>query len=667
MFGEDKNNAYLYKELIQPLIASAFSRAKVTCFAYGQTGSGKTFTMMGDMKQNIPGLYVLAAKDIFGIVESPDFSYLAVGVSFYEIYCGKAYDLLNEREPCFIRVDAKENVNIVGLTEKLIPHVESLMTLINFGLSVRITGTTGMNDDSSRSHAILQISLRNKENGKLHGKVSFIDLAGSERGADVQNTHKQTRLDGAEINKSLLALKECIRALDLEKKHLPFRGSKLTLVLKDSFVGNCRTVMIGNISPAIGSSEHTLNTLRYADRVKELKKQQGGPAKERDKKDELARQLMLPRMNKNSNVIKIKEEQGGNNAIVFENYGADTVDLGNFKRGDSRDELFKKTTAKIERKTSSLNKEPYEDRGVFNPESLDAGRKTNFLKMNQNNMAPPKNAQGMPSDNLRSQNPSDNYRPQNPPDNYKQQNIPDSYRQNNLPDGYRQQNMPDNYRQQNPQDNYRQSNLQDNYRHQNLHDNNRQPNPQDNYRQQNAPDNYRQQNQTDSYRQQNPADNYRQQNPQDNYRQQNQQDNYRPQNPTNKSSRRIVEERRFVEENDDEEFYQKLSSQQDDLIEAHSSHIDSFVSLIKEDMFLIQNVRDAPTDLFEYIQFSKDLIAQKREHLKRFERQLQRFETDFKQLEKERTVYDNEDFNDEIFEMEDGNGMDLLDNLNRIK
>lgn len=101
--------------------------------------------------------------------------------------------------------------------------------------------------------------------------MSFIDLAGSERGGDVKTSNRKTRMDGAEINKSLLALKECIRALDMEKKHLPFRGSKLTLVLKDSFIGKCKTVMIGNISPAIESTENTLNTLRYADRVKELK------------------------------------------------------------------------------------------------------------------------------------------------------------------------------------------------------------------------------------------------------------------------------------------------------------------------------------------------------------------------------------------------------------
>ena len=74
-------------------------------------------------------------------------------------------------------------------------------------------------------------------------------------------------MDGAEINKSLLALKECIRALDQNKNYTPFRGSKLTLVLKDSFVGNCKTVMIGNVGPCQSQSEHTLNTLRYADRV----------------------------------------------------------------------------------------------------------------------------------------------------------------------------------------------------------------------------------------------------------------------------------------------------------------------------------------------------------------------------------------------------------------
>ena len=206
-------------------------------------------------------MYLLAAEDVFSLKEMPENSNLQVGVSFYEIYCGKSYDLLNERKYCPIRVDGKENVNVIGLTENLIENVESLMSLINYGLSVRVTGQTGANDQSSRSHAVLQISLRDERN-KMKGKLNFIDLAGSERGADVTNTKKQTRIDGAEINKSLLALKECIRALDQSKRHLPFRGSKLTLVLKDSFIGKCKTVMIGNISPGRASCEHSLNTLR---------------------------------------------------------------------------------------------------------------------------------------------------------------------------------------------------------------------------------------------------------------------------------------------------------------------------------------------------------------------------------------------------------------------
>ena len=145
-----------------------------------------------------------------------------------------------------------------------------LMNVIEKGLRMRTVGITGANADSSRSHGIIQICIKNSSN-KIHGKISFIDLAGSERAADTIDTNKQTRIDGAEINKSLLALKECIRALDQDKKHTPFRGSKLTLVLRDSFIGNCKTLMIANISPALSCSEHTLNTLRYADRVKELR------------------------------------------------------------------------------------------------------------------------------------------------------------------------------------------------------------------------------------------------------------------------------------------------------------------------------------------------------------------------------------------------------------
>jgi kinesin family protein 2/24 len=187
-------------------------------------------------------------------------------VSFYEIYCGKLFDLLNSRELLQAREDAKQNVNIVGLTTKRVSTPKEFMEVISYGSSVRITSQNSTNADSSRSHAILQIDLRVGK--KPYGKISFIDLAGCERGADTIDQSKQTKIDGAEINKSLLALKECIRALDQGKNHTPFRGSKLTMVLKDSFTGFCKTLMIGNISPGSGSCENTLNTLRYADRVK---------------------------------------------------------------------------------------------------------------------------------------------------------------------------------------------------------------------------------------------------------------------------------------------------------------------------------------------------------------------------------------------------------------
>ena len=179
----------------------------------------------------------------------------------------------------------------MGLSEKRVEIVDDLMNVISFGMSERTTSSTSSNVDSSRSHAILQIYFKDPSE-KICGKLAFIDLAGSERASDAMDQNKQTRIDGAEINKSLLALKECIRALDHDQKHLPFRGSKLTMVLKDSFIGNCQTLMIANLSPSLSCCEHTLNTLRYADRVKELKKGgQGGNTQFGNLSD----MLMLPR------------------------------------------------------------------------------------------------------------------------------------------------------------------------------------------------------------------------------------------------------------------------------------------------------------------------------------------------------------------------------------
>uniref|UniRef100_A0A8C1V4B7 Kinesin-like protein n=1 Tax=Cyprinus carpio TaxID=7962 RepID=A0A8C1V4B7_CYPCA len=225
-FDDTSTNEMVYRFTARPLVETIFERGMATCFAYGQTGSGKTHTMGGDFSGKnqdcSKGIYALAARDVFLMLKKPNYKKLDLQVyaTFFEIYSGKA-------------------------------------------------SSTSANAHSSRSHAVFQIIVRRR--GKMHGKFSLIDLAGNERGADTSSADRQTRLEGAEINKSLLALKECIRALGRNKPHTPFRASKLTQVLRDSFIGeNSRTCMIATISPGMASCENTLNTLRYANRVKEL-------------------------------------------------------------------------------------------------------------------------------------------------------------------------------------------------------------------------------------------------------------------------------------------------------------------------------------------------------------------------------------------------------------
>ena len=168
-------------------------------------------------------------------------------------------------------------------------------------MSIRTSGTTAANSNSSRSHAILQIILKTSTPMSVHsnasssssssrnnnhnnpavprrlvkevGKMSLIDLAGSERGKDTASGDRLQRMEGSEINKSLLALKECIRALGRgDGSHVPFRGSTLTKVLRDSFIGDkSKVCMIAMVSPTHSDVENTMNTLRYADRVKELR------------------------------------------------------------------------------------------------------------------------------------------------------------------------------------------------------------------------------------------------------------------------------------------------------------------------------------------------------------------------------------------------------------
>ncbi|KAG0479817.1 hypothetical protein HPP92_010675 [Vanilla planifolia] len=253
VLDEHVSNDEVYRVTVEPIIPTIFKHTKATCFAYGQTGSGKTYTMKP--------LPLRAAEDIVHLLHQPSYrnQRFKLWLSYFEIYGGKLFDLLSDRRKLCMRED---------------------------GNAARSTGSTGANEESSRSHAILQLAIKKhrevidtrrqndsneSKSGKVIGKISFIDLAGSERGADTTDNDRQTRIEGAEINKSLLALKECIRT-DNDQIHIPFRGSKLTEVLRDSFCWEFKDRDDFLYFSNAGSCEHTLNTLRYADRVKSLSK-----------------------------------------------------------------------------------------------------------------------------------------------------------------------------------------------------------------------------------------------------------------------------------------------------------------------------------------------------------------------------------------------------------
>ena len=229
------------------------------------------------------GIQRMVAEDIFSSLRSHShdntinngccsLENTTCSIAIFEIYGGRIQDLLNNRNRLKVLEDGKGEVVVSGLEEFQATTPQEFLSLIEQGHNNRTTHATEANDVSSRSHAICQILLRDKLNGKLRGKLSLVDLAGSERGNDTKEHNRQRRTESSEINTSLLALKECIRAIDGESKHVPYRQSKLTLILKDCFVSKAaRTAMIATLSPGSNSTDHTVNTLRYADRIKEQK------------------------------------------------------------------------------------------------------------------------------------------------------------------------------------------------------------------------------------------------------------------------------------------------------------------------------------------------------------------------------------------------------------
>eukprot|EP00826_Nyctotherus_ovalis_P065832 TRINITY_DN9691_c0_g3_i2.p1 TRINITY_DN9691_c0_g3~~TRINITY_DN9691_c0_g3_i2.p1 ORF type:complete len:818 (-),score=217.45 TRINITY_DN9691_c0_g3_i2:41-2494(-) len=248
-----------------------------TCFAYGTTGSGKTYTILGDLNTHggEKGISELVVEYLFGKVGRE--KECVVKMSYLEIYNEQVKDLLGDcLDPLIIMEDPIKGVMVPGLSEYTVDSPKTLISHIQQGNNRRTTGETSANQFSSRSHAILQLSLeRRRSAAHTFSKLSLIDLAGSERAARAHSRGLR-HVEGARINCSLLALGECIKVLSDRRKvgaFVPYRNSKLTRLLKESLGGNTKTVMVACVSPVLSCYEETINTLKYAERAKKIKKE----------------------------------------------------------------------------------------------------------------------------------------------------------------------------------------------------------------------------------------------------------------------------------------------------------------------------------------------------------------------------------------------------------
>lgn len=279
MFDENTTQGDVYEATTRGLLDSVLDGYNATVFAYGATGCGKTHTITGTVQE--PGVIFLTMQELFErIGERTEDKVTEVCLSYLEIYNETIRDLLvpgGSKQGLMLREDANQAVSVAGLSSHRPQNVQEVMDMIVRGNEYRTMSPTEANATSSRSHAVLQINVsqkdRNADVNEPHtmATLSIIDLAGSERASATKNRGERL-IEGANINKSLLALGGCINALcdPRKRNHVPYRNSKLTRLLKFSLGGNCKTVMIVCVSPSSQHFEETHNTLRYANRAKNI-------------------------------------------------------------------------------------------------------------------------------------------------------------------------------------------------------------------------------------------------------------------------------------------------------------------------------------------------------------------------------------------------------------
>lgn len=301
VFSPSDDNERVYDATAKRMVRRVMEGYHGTVFAYGITGTGKTFSMQGTAHS--PGIMPLAITDIFSYIrEHPDREFL-LRVSYLEIYNEKIYDLLSstqsgaQQEDIKLREDSKRGVYATPLKEEIVQSPTQLLRVIARGDLARRTASTQFNARSSRSHAVVQIVVESRERtskssgrelpgGVLISTLSLIDLAGSERAAE----DKERRTEGSHINKSLLTLGTVISRLasdkpgksdagaDKDRKHLPYRDSKLTRLLQSALSGNALVSILCTVqlcpmgnwagSNALAAPAETLNTLNFASRAK---------------------------------------------------------------------------------------------------------------------------------------------------------------------------------------------------------------------------------------------------------------------------------------------------------------------------------------------------------------------------------------------------------------
>jgi kinesin family protein 18/19 len=279
VFDENTTQTEVYEATTKGLLDSVLDGYNATVFAYGATGCGKTHTITGTTQ--MPGIIFLTMQELFEkINDCKDEKHTEISLSYLEIYNEMIRDLLvpgGSKQGLMLREDSNQGVTVPGLTSHHPKDVQEVMDMIVQGNEYRTVSPTCANATSSRSHAVLQINIAMKDRNAAVNEphtmatLSIIDLAGSERASATKNRGERL-IEGANINKSLLALGSCINALCDPRKntHVPYRNSKLTRLLKFSLGGNCKTVMIVCVSPASTHFDETQNTLRYANRAKNI-------------------------------------------------------------------------------------------------------------------------------------------------------------------------------------------------------------------------------------------------------------------------------------------------------------------------------------------------------------------------------------------------------------